>query len=80
MTFLCLIFCIKLLLLVLIDTMRSNFGVYKIFAEFYVFESDSPVYSPPGSRSEGLEIIKFSTMSFLPMGRSTVMTNDSFFE
>jgi hypothetical protein len=38
--------------------MRSNFGVYKIFVEFFVFESESPVYSPPGSRSEGLEIIK----------------------
>jgi hypothetical protein len=46
---------IKPLLLALIDTMRSNCGVYKIFVELFIFESDSPVYSPQGSGPEGLE-------------------------
>jgi hypothetical protein len=35
--------------------MRSNFGLFKIFIELFILESDSPVYSPPGSRSERLE-------------------------
>ncbi len=48
-------FFIKPLLLVLIDTMRSNFGVSKIFMDLFIFENDSAVYSPPGSRSERLE-------------------------
>jgi hypothetical protein len=48
------VFFIKPLLLVLIDIMRSNFSVYKIFLELFIFESDSPVYSPPGSQSERL--------------------------
>jgi hypothetical protein len=35
--------------------MRSNFDVNKIFVKLFIFESDSPVYSQPGSPSEGLE-------------------------
>jgi hypothetical protein len=35
--------------------MRSNFGVYKIHVEFFIFESDSPMYSPLGNLSEELE-------------------------
>jgi hypothetical protein len=49
------VFFITPLLLVLIDTMRINFGVRKIFMKLFIFESDSPVYSPSGSQSEGLE-------------------------
>jgi hypothetical protein len=35
--------------------MRNNFNVSKVFVELFIFESDSPVYLPLGSRSEGLE-------------------------
>ncbi len=49
------VFLIKPFLLVLIDTMRIFGGVHEIFVEIFFFESDSPVSSPPGSRSEGLE-------------------------
>jgi hypothetical protein len=54
MTFFVSVFFIKPLLLILIDTMRISFDVYTIFVELLIFESDSLVYSPPGSRSEGL--------------------------
>jgi hypothetical protein len=38
-------FCIRPLLLFIIYTMRSNFGVYKkILVELFVFDSDFPVY------------------------------------
>jgi hypothetical protein len=35
--------------------MINNFGVYKIFVELFIFGSDSSVYSPTVSQSEGLE-------------------------
>jgi hypothetical protein len=50
--------------------MSSDFGVDKIFVELFVFEAGSPVYSPPGSLSEGLKII-FSIMGSLPVCRSS---------
>jgi hypothetical protein len=50
--------------------MRSNFGVYEIFVDLFIFESDSPVYSPPGSRSEGLERRKLFITGLLPMGKN----------
>jgi hypothetical protein len=49
-------FLIKPLLLVPIDTMICNFDVYNLLVELFVFESDSPVNSPPGSRFERPEI------------------------
>jgi hypothetical protein len=53
MEFVVSVFFIKPLLLVLIDTTSSNFGVYTILVELLIFERDSLMYSPLGSRSEG---------------------------
>jgi hypothetical protein len=48
MTFLLSVFFINPLLLVLIDTVRSNFDVYKIFVELFIFESDFLLYYNTG--------------------------------
>ncbi len=68
--FLCLVFFIKPFLLVLIDTIRSNFGMYKIFVELFIFEIDSTVYSPHKSESEGRERSKLFNYGPIAMGRS----------
>jgi hypothetical protein len=59
-------FFIKPLLLVLINTMINNFGVYKIFVELFIFDRDSPVYS---LNLKGLREVNFSIIGLLPMGR-----------
>jgi hypothetical protein len=64
------------LVLVLIDTIRSNLGVYIIFVELLIFESDSPVYPPPGSRSEGLKRSKF--LNHGPLANGWIFNDCSF--
>ncbi len=44
-----LVFLIKHLLLVPLDTPRKDFEFFRIFKELFEFVIDSPVYSPPGS-------------------------------
>ncbi len=48
--FLTLVFFIKHLLLVPLDTPRKDFKFFRIFEELIEFVIDSPVYSLPGSR------------------------------
>ncbi len=47
--FLTLVFFIKHLLLVPLDTLRKDFEFFRIFEELFEFVIDSPVYSLPGS-------------------------------
>jgi hypothetical protein len=48
--FFTLVFFIKHLLLVPLDTPRKDFEFFQIFKELFEFLIDSPVYSLPGSR------------------------------
>ncbi len=48
--FFTLVFFIKHLLLVSLDTPRKDFKFFRIFEELFKFVIDSPVYSQPGSR------------------------------
>jgi hypothetical protein len=45
-----LVFFIKYLLLVSLDTPRKDFEFFRILEELFEFVIDSPVYSQPGSR------------------------------
>jgi hypothetical protein len=44
-----LVFFIKQLLLVPLNTARQDFKFFRIFEELFEFVIDSPVYSSPGS-------------------------------
>ncbi len=59
------LFFLKQLLLVPIDTSRDDFDFLKIFMELFIFVTDSPVMSTPGSRLESLGGTIFSNINHM---------------